>query len=146
MPRAPIPGSDVAVNFQFTDFNGRTAVTTLDFHDAGNGVIVIIATEQPDNPGASITNAAEQLWSTVLNTFDIRNPARAVFLERYRRDGGRPDDYDMVTLKLTNEQPAWAIRIGAAGTGPWLTDPKWTPMSPNDFLELGMDPPTGSPV
>jgi hypothetical protein len=54
----------VIERFDYTGFFGKRATTHLTV--CGK---VVIATERDDNPGASITNAAESLWAKVREQF-----------------------------------------------------------------------------
>jgi hypothetical protein len=53
---------------------------------SSEGVPVVIATELPDNPGMSITNAAERIAGEVISFH--RLPAPLVWIEHYE-DGAR---------------------------------------------------------
>lgn len=55
---------------------------------------VVIATERDDNPGASITNAAENLWSKVREQFG----ADIIAVEHYPVRGEIKEDWDLVTV------------------------------------------------
>jgi hypothetical protein len=90
--------TQVIERFDFEGLHGRRATTHLTI--CGK---VVIATEREDNPGASITNAAENLWAKVRGLFgdDI------VAIEHYpanRYGGGRPirdglkEEWDRVTI------------------------------------------------
>jgi len=63
---------------------------------------VVIATERDDNPGASITNAAENLWAKVRERFgdDI------IAIEHYPKRGGFAEDWDVVTI--VNGEAKWS--------------------------------------
>jgi hypothetical protein len=63
---------------------------------------VIIATERDDNPGASITNAAENLWAKVREQFgdDI------IAIEHYPKRGGIAEDWDLV--RIEDGEAAWS--------------------------------------
>jgi len=62
---------------------------------------VVICTEQRDNPGQSVTNAAEILAAEVISFH--RLPAPLVWVEHYEEDGARgtpkdPHTFDLVTF------------------------------------------------
>src|SRR5438270_9220990 len=63
--------------FLFHDFHHRTAMCDVAFILRGLKPTVAIAIQRRDNPGASITNAAEQLWPTVAATWENMAPAEA---------------------------------------------------------------------
>lgn len=75
--------------FDFTDNLGRRAQTSLAI--CGK---VVIATELNDNPGASITNAAEQLWAQVREELGDE----IIAIEHYPNSRGFPEDWDLVTI------------------------------------------------
>src|SRR6185503_8773416 len=62
--------------------NRITARCRLRFFEAPTGDVVVVATELPDNPGMSITNAAEELAGTVCRDYGI-DPERLVWVEHY---------------------------------------------------------------
>ena len=73
---------------------------------------VVICTEPKDNPGMSITNAAEQLAAEVIHGH--RLPVPVVWIEHYV-DGARgtpqdPHTFDLVTF--SDYQPRDALRAG----------------------------------
>lgn len=83
---------------------------------AGGQQTVVIASELPDNPGMSITNAAAELATQVCQRYGI-DPECLVWVEHYgatattsyRQDP--PETYDLVTFTWTGKgfaQPRWA--------------------------------------
>lgn len=74
-----------------------------DIQVAGN---LVIATELPDNPGTSITNAAEDVATAVCLRYQI--PMKdLVWIERYHHS---PDEYDRVFFDYfenTLRNPLW---------------------------------------
>jgi hypothetical protein len=61
--------------------------------------LVVIATERPDNPGTSVTNAAEVLATQVYQWLEY--PARGmVFIEHYEQDG--QEDYAQERFALVS--------------------------------------------
>ena len=67
------------------------------------GQTVAIVTEQADNTGMSVTNAAEWLLPALANQYGL--PADVLWIEHYERQQGEPDTYDLVTL--AGGSPAW---------------------------------------
>jgi len=87
---------------------------------------VVIATEIPDNPGASVTNAASDLATKAVRDFSL-NPRRTQFIEHYTPDsyGERnphdPETYDEVTF-------TWADTTA--------TNPTWRRLQPHEIAEF----------
>lgn len=67
------------------------------------GQTVAIVTELPDNPGMSVTNAAEWLLPALAEQYGL--PDGTVWIEHYERLHGEPDTYDLVTLR--GGSPSW---------------------------------------
>ncbi len=79
------------------EWNGeRTSKCKMGLYRGHDGFLIAVATELSDNPGPSITNAAETLWTSVKNMY----PNVQLFLETY--DG---EVYDEVFLE--NGTAAW---------------------------------------
>jgi hypothetical protein len=99
------------------DFSGRTAVVGI--RVKGN---VVIATELPENPGASVTNAAERYASAICEEYGIP-PKDLVWIEHYPPEmDGMPESFDRVEFEGQEEG-----RIGP---------PKWSRLSPNQVARL----------
>jgi hypothetical protein len=72
---------------------------------------VVVATEIPDNPGTSITNAVPKLAADVCKTFDLPHEAM-VWIEHYPRDnrGYKHDTFDLVKMEYRGTKwstPTW---------------------------------------
>lgn len=92
--------------------------------DADGDAPVVLLTELSDNPGQSVTNAAETIARQVITTHCFDEP-EPVFIEHYE-DGGRGSSTDSHTFDLVrfktytliessgNHAPAWSI-----GTPTW---------------------------
>lgn len=101
---------------------GRCMVRLFDTTDAGPTPYLVIATDiGEDNPGPSVTNAAELVAESICDRFGLA-PDQLTFVEHYdgrigntpatrRRDG--VEDFDQVTF--------------ASGGRP-LSGPNWTPI------------------
>lgn len=59
------------IRFRFAGLHGNPAECGIERIDLPDGRVVIVATELPDNPGASVTNAVELLALTVCQNFRI---------------------------------------------------------------------------
>jgi hypothetical protein len=72
--------------FEFSGLHEFPSECRLRVFEGPGLPLVVIATERPDNPGTSITNAAELLATQVYKWLEY--PARGiVFLEHYEKDG-----------------------------------------------------------
>ncbi len=98
-------------------------------HDART---VVVATEREDNPGTSVTNAAELLATAVVKTFCL-DPDKLVWVEHYApgRLHGRREDLDLVTFGT--------VHVDRANRFVSFADPSWRPMQANDWQALGLD-------
>lgn len=79
----------VIERFAYEGLHGRKGETHLTI--CGK---IVIATERDDNPGASITNAAESLWAKVREQFG----ADIIAVEHYPVRGEIKEDWDLVTI------------------------------------------------
>jgi hypothetical protein len=79
--------------FEYEGAFGKRALTHLTI--AGK---VIIATERDDNPGMSITNAAENLWEKVRERFGADIIAIERYPERGPRNGRLKESLSLVTM------------------------------------------------
>jgi hypothetical protein len=141
----------------------------LELIPLADGRTVVIATERPDNPGTSVTNAAEELASQVCQRFDI-DPDKLVWIESYPadpcprcaslgkvREPGKPSrrlpcpacrdtgrrreraSYDRVTFRRA--EPNLPLRPSARARHGVrnLEEPHWRPMRPDDWAALGLE-------
>jgi len=71
---------------------------------------LVIATELPDNPGQSITNAAEELATQVCQQFEI-SPLSLMWIEHYiHEDSELEETYDLVLFTWDGDRfidPRW---------------------------------------
>ena len=87
---------------------------------------VMVLSELADNPGASITNAAEQAWQAAARRTGLYpgsglEPHTAIYIEHYPGDRyHRPETFDVVTF----DDPQT------------FTGPEWRPLGPLEFSEL----------
>ena len=85
---------------------------------------VVVATERESNPGASITNAAEQLAMAVIERFALLEPQEVIWVERYRP--GRPDE------SLSRIFFSWQDRKASSVS--------WQPLSNDELRDLILEP------
>jgi len=71
---------------------------------------LVIATELPDNPGMSITNAAEEIATQVCETYEIY-PQFLTWIEHYLHEDSRLEEtYDLVRFTWDQDhfiKPCW---------------------------------------
>lgn len=119
--------------FRFTGLHGYPCVCRLEIHRLADGRMAAVATELKDNPGTSITNAAEDLASQVCDHLGVK-PEQLVWIEHYAYAGAgnaiKERTYDRVTF------------APGAPDGPptRFKDPQWRVMQEQDWLELGLAP------
>ena len=89
--------------FEYVDINGRRAACVLNVWESGGDRPIAMATELPDNPGMSITNAAEIVWRAVWEYLE-RPIDGMVMVEHYQTRPGHnsrevKDTFDLVTFR-----------------------------------------------
>lgn len=96
--------------------NGYPARCGIRVMWAPDSDLVVIATELPDNPGMSVTNAAEEIATTVWEEYGRGQvePDQFVWLEHYpervNSSGLIPESCDFVTFRWDGQQftnPHW---------------------------------------
>jgi hypothetical protein len=126
--------------FDFLGLHGQRARCQLMHIDIDHFSQVIIATELPDNPGASITNTAELLATQACEHLNLTfmNAYTVTWIEHYPVRPGHsagaiiPATYDLVVFKL---QAGGLER-------PWkFLAPTWRRMTRVEWYELGLTPP-----
>jgi len=140
-----MPPNDVTVvdRFDFRGLGGRPAWCRLELIPLVDGRTAVIVTEVSDNPGTSVTNAAEHLASFVCDRFRI-DPDRLVWIEHYGYGGRRERTYDLVT---SSRQPIqkiqWSeavLRYHPSGWQGYFEEPEWRAMTDDDWQALGVTP------
>lgn len=141
------------IRFRFAGLHGNPAECGIERIALQDGRVVIVATELPDNPGTSVTNAVEILVLAVCQTFRIE-AQNLVWVEHYpvekcprctaegrcdfqshacsicRGTGTRREaTYDLVTFKFQRLFHVWRF-----------LEPQWRPMQPDDWMEMGLAP------
>jgi hypothetical protein len=138
------------VPFAYRSMHRRAAHCGIEAFIYADGCAVVIATELADNPGMSITNAAEYAATAVCRRLGI-DPHHLVWIEHYPADPGpvcrgrtkkvrcracagrgvrrERDTYDRVRFAATNIQADLMF-----------DDPTWSPITERDWHELGLEP------
>jgi hypothetical protein len=121
----------VVDRYRFRGVHGGDGWCALEILKGKDARVVVIATELADNPGMSITNAAEHLAYRVCVEFAI-DPSQLFWVEHYgyAAPGGgtrRPRTYDLVTFEI--------LPPGHDGI---FTRPTWRPMRNEDWLAVGL--------
>jgi hypothetical protein len=98
--------------YEYLGSNGYISRCHLALYETPNEPMIVIASEIPDNPGQSITNAAAVLATDVFRMFN--GPKEGlIWIERYPKDGDRPIDderYSMVSFDFSPNgftNPKW---------------------------------------
>lgn len=102
---APQPGTYI-FGFRYPGLHGRECSTDLMIWREGQ-VPLVIATERPDNPGASITNTAEQLAERIALLTGWTSPGDFLLVEHYPPGRGTGPLAER-TLCLVDFAEAWA--------------------------------------
>lgn len=104
---------------------GRCRVRIFEPEDADRDSYVVILTKLADNPGMSVTNAAEEIAAAVVLANALPSSAgRTVWIEHYE-DGssarGTPEDrhtFDLLTFSADDPEPVlrageWRVELGS---------------------------------
>ena len=116
----PIEPPEGEFRFYYQGFHGCDSFCQIEIHQKP-GQVVIIATEDNDNEGTSITNMAEHVATRVCHQFKI-NPDHLVWIEHYPQRGYRgdiPESWDIVQFEQIRHQDG-TFR---------LKHPKWSPFT-----------------
>ena len=116
--------------FTFPNVHGRKGECRIEATKLPDGRIVVIATELADNPGMSITNAAEYVATDVCEALGIA-PHQLIWIEFYGYPAspsfGRKRTYDLVTFATMTPEGR-----------PIFHEPRWRPMNEGDWKTLGI--------
>lgn len=113
--------------------SGIYARCNLKLYDNDRGSIVIL-TELPDNPGQSVTNAAEEIATKAVGDFNL-NPQATVWVEHYP---------ERRTIKhgreLVADKEEWAevtFKWTHLSNDEWVaSDPQWNHVTRSDVEDL----------
>jgi len=140
--------------FLFAGFWNCASACALELLPRPDGRVVVIATELADNPGTSITNAAEILATEVCRRFRIP-PERLVWIEHYAYspESAIPRTFDLVTFHprrpaqkspLTSAALGSTMETGDAAMEKLFANPIWHRMLDKDWKALGLHSRTAS--
>jgi hypothetical protein len=138
---APPPGPRTFDRFEYRGFHGFPSRCNLELIPLPDGRLVAIATERSDNPGTSVTNAAELLASQVCDRFGIE-PGRLLWIEHYGYGTSLFPErgHDHVTFARTYVK--WANPAGKTPTcyaePVYFRAPSWRQMTESDWRDLGL--------
>lgn len=116
--------------FQYEGFHGRQAICRLRMSRNGDTALVVWS-ELDNNPGTSVTNAAESLAALVVATYDL-NPFKCLFIEHYP---AKPDKFDPQPDSYSIVEFQWELRQHSksyVAKGP----PDWTHLPEEKAAEL----------
>lgn len=122
----------VVDRYCFRGFHGCPSWCQLEILPLSDGCTVVLATEVQDNPGTSVTNAAERLVHWVCLEFSI-DPSSLVWIEHY----GYPS---VVHPKLPRTYDLVSFTILPAGHDAIFAHPTRRTMQPADWRQLGLEP------
>jgi len=101
--------------------SGPTGKCQVQLFRPSSGHSVLVATELPDNPGPSITNAVEQAFYAACVRLSVL-PEKAIWIEHYLGDDLREDTFDLVQFELDSEGAPFS--------------PKWSPLGLAEALKM----------
>jgi hypothetical protein len=138
--------------FAYRDVHRRKGECRIEALALPDGRVAVIATELPDNPGMSITNAAEHAATAVCKHLGI-DPQRLAWIEHYPqepcpacRGRGKRDRRSCRVCDgrgVRRESPTYdRVEFNAITPGAELFfgEPDWFPMTERDWRDLGLEP------
>lgn len=119
------------MRYHYPGIGGRPAFCDLAFTVLPDGTAFVVCSEDLDNTGTSVTNAAETIASQLCQEQPAIDLAKLVWIERYPPRGSRhwpiPESFDLVTFRTTD--PARRT----------VAHPAWKPLSEQDVQALRTD-------
>ena len=107
------------MRFRFKGLNGCNSVCDFEIKEGPHERVLVIATEIPDNPGTSVTNAwpilADLLYKEVLNRCKVE-PGMVVWVEHYPERRSFSETWDRVfmdwnekshSFKMSQDKHPW---------------------------------------
>lgn len=92
-------------DFTYLCPDGSRAVRRLRLWRTTSKGTLAVVTERPEDPGVSITNAAETVWAAVQRIYG--DPGRLIpVVEHYPAERGLPETFDLVSLDV-HGKPCW---------------------------------------
>jgi hypothetical protein len=141
--------------FQCPGIQGRPMRCRIQYQQLPDRRHVVICSELPDNEGASVTNAAEQVATWLCHRRQLP-PASIVWIEHYPPDpvparGANNGRELSIRQRPTYDRCVFQIATGWGGRDwppeAWhFAEPVWAPMTAQDFRELGIPTPAGVPA
>lgn len=101
--------------------SGPVGKCQVQLYRPASGHSVFVATELPDNPGPSITNAAEQAFYAACVRFSVL-PEQVMWIEHYLGDDLREDQFDLVQFELNSEGAPFS--------------PRWSPLGLSEAMKM----------
>ena len=84
-------------HYEYLGYGQQMAYCDLEVYDLADGHTLAIVTELDDNPGTSITNRAEGIFTQLMQVFNLDKPEKLVQIEHYRKDSVLPEHWHRVT-------------------------------------------------
>jgi hypothetical protein len=129
----PVNGRLVLDHFDYRGVHGCPSHCALELIPLANSRIAAIATELTDNPGTSITNAAELLASLVCDQFRI-DPDKLIWIEHYGYAGTTFPERGFDRVICSH------IHAMRSGRSVYFKEPHWQRMVESDWIALGLPP------
>ena len=115
-------------------------ICALTWHPLPDRRLLVVAWERRDNPGQSVTNAAEAIRSCFLAETGV-DPDRLVWVESYALDHPPLPAGSPAPRPRPEFDRCRFVQLAGGGV-----EPEWSPMTPTAWRELGIEPPTVPPI
>lgn len=116
------------MRYQFPGFDpSLESFCDIDVTVLPDGTAFVICSEDPENPGTSVTNAAEAIATQLCQQQPTIDPTKLVWIERYPPRGPyqlTPESFDLVTFAIADR------------AGHFVANPKWQPLSEQQVQAL----------
>ena len=103
--------------YHYPGYHGISSFCDLDVTILPYGAAFVVCSQDLDNTGTSVTNAAETIASQLCRERPALDPARLIWIERYPPRGSRhspiAESFDLVTFQVTDStrrtvaRPTW---------------------------------------
>ena len=105
--------------FEYPGLHGATSHCELEIH-RGRHRVIVEATERDDNPGLSVTNAAESVATLACRSYGIE-PDTLVWIEKYPYSSTFPPSIDRVEFKVVGDE---------------FYSPRWTTLTNDEYDDI----------
>ena len=111
-------------HYGYFGYGQQMAFCDLEVYTLADGRTLAIVTELDGNPGASVTNRAEVIFTQLMRSFNLADPAQLIQIEHYGPDDILPEHWHRVTCESYN-----------SGLEQYV-NPDWEPLSYQEVQDL----------